>query len=374
MNNSAGRQYYDLAEKIKLYGKELGFADVGISNLDLEKDKKLFEQWLNKKFNADMEYMSANKSKRISPSELHLGTLTVITCRLNYFPENNNLENDFCNIQNGYISRYALGRDYHKVLKKKLKQLEVFIRGETENLGSRVFVDSAPVLEKALARKSGIGWLGKNSMLIDTNDGSFFFLGELFVNIPLPLCKSETKLRCGNCSACIKICPTNAIIAPYIIDSNKCISYQTIENKNSIPIEMRPLIGNRIYGCDDCQLICPWNKKIKTTQEKDFLPRAQFLSKKLNDLFLWTEEEFLKNTEGTAIRRIGYERWIRNTAVAIGNSEKEEKTLAILKSKAGKISSMVDEHIYWAIEQQSSIVPETGRLRKYLKKTGYFAF
>ncbi|MFA8342125.1 MAG: tRNA epoxyqueuosine(34) reductase QueG [Rhodothermaceae bacterium] len=374
MNDSADRQYYDLAEKIKLYGKELGFADIGISNLDLQKDKEFFEQWLNKKFNADMEYMSANKSKRTSPSELHPGTLSVITCRLNYFPANNNLENNFCNTQNGYISRYALGRDYHKVLKKKLKQLETFIRGETENLGSRFFVDSAPVLERALARKSGIGWLGKNSMLIDTNDGSFFFLGELFVNIPLPSCESETESQCGNCSACMKICPTTAIVSPYIIDSNKCISYQTIENKGSIPVEIRPLIGNRIYGCDDCQLICPWNKKTELTKEKDFLPREQFLNQSLNNLFLWTEEEFLKNTEGTAIRRIGYERWIRNIAVAIGNSEKKEGTSELLKSKLGKISSMVDEHIDWAIKQQSSILPKTERLRKYLKKIGYFTF
>jgi len=372
MNGFVDQQYCELAEKIKLHGKKLGFSAVGVSDVDLQNDKEVFEQWLNKKFNADMEYMSANKSKRTSPTELHSGTLRVITCRLNYFPENNNLKNDFCNPQNGYISRYALGRNYHKVLKKKLKQLEVFIKTEIKDLGSRFFVDSAPVLERALARKSGLGWIGKNSMLIDAADGSFFFLGELFVNFPLPVSKTETPMQCGGCTACIKICPVDAIVSPHIIDSNKCISYHTIENKGTIPVEIRPLLRNRIYGCDDCQLICPWNKKTATTSEPDFSPRKQFLNQKLTDLFLWTEKEFLNNTEGTAIRRIGYERWMRNIAVAIGNSEKNEKTIEILRSQIGKVSDLVDEHIEWAIYHKNYELEKTSRLKKYFKKINYF--
>lgn len=372
MNDLSDQFYFELAQKIKFWGEEIGFSEIGISDVDLQFDKKFLDEWLDKNYNAGMEYMSANKEKRSSPEKLHPGTLRVITCRLNYFPENNNLQNDFIDPEKGYISRYALGRDYHKVLKKKLKQLEALLKSEFKNLNSRFFVDSAPVLERTLARKSGIGWLGKNSMLIDSSDGSFFFLGELFVNIPLPVTQNKVELQCGNCSACVKICPTDAIVEPYVIDSSKCISYHTIENKGIIPEEIRPLIGNRIYGCDDCQLVCPWNKEPEITKEPDFFPREYFVNKDLSELFLWTEEDFLKKTEGTAIRRIGYERWIRNIAVAIGNTDKDEKTIKLLKSRIGQISPLVDEHINWAIKHLPDEISKTERLKNYLKTCNYF--
>lgn len=250
-----------------------------------------------------------------------------------------------------YISRYALGRDYHKLLRQRLQKLAAKISASIPTTGYRVFVDSAPVLEKSLAAKAGLGWIGKNTLVINRHAGSWFFLGEIYTDIPLPI-DAATSSHCGSCSACIKICPTQAIIAPYQLDARRCISYLTIENKGAIPEELRPLMGNRIFGCDDCQLICPWNRYANFSAEKDFKPRHNLGTAELIDLFLWSEEEFLQKTEGSAIRRAGYIGWLRNIAIALGNAPYDHKILIALKERAAYPSPLVQEHILWAITNQ----------------------
>ena len=302
-----------------------------------------------------MDYMQRHASLRLKPSTLHEGTISIISVRMNYLPEKHaepwSVINDG---QLAYISRYALGRDYHKLMRKRLQRLADKIQKEVGQFGYRAFVDSAPVLEKATAEKAGLGWIGKHSNLLSRDAGSWFFLGELYTDLPLTDDSTDTQQNhCGNCTACIDICPTRAIVEPYIVDARKCISYLTIELRTSIPVELRPLMGNRIYGCDDCQLVCPWNKFLQHTAENDFKPRDNLDSPELVSLFSWSEDEFLKRTEGSAIRRIGYECWLRNIAVAMGNAPADEELIDALKNRREHPSEMVREHVEWALSQQA---------------------
>lgn len=341
-----------LAKQIKIWGETLGFQKIGISDIDLSSAEAQLIQWLEKNFHADMHYMEKHGTKRSRPNELKPGTLRIISVRMDYYPEP--AQEPWSVINNadlGYVSRYALGRDYHKVMRKKLKKLALLIEGYTPELEYRVFVDSAPVLEKAIAEKAGLGWIGKHSNLLSREAGSWFFLGEIYINLPLPV-DNDVSSHCGKCTACIDDCPTKAIVAPYQVDANRCISYLTIENKKSIPVEFRKAMGNRIYGCDDCQLVCPWNKFSKPTTEDDYSVRHSLDNENLLTLFLWDEATFLTNTEGSPIRRIGYTSWIRNIAVALGNAPKSDNLMKALIAKRNTLGTMVDEHINWAIEQQ----------------------
>ncbi len=344
-----------LAERIKHWGHGLGFQQVGITDTDLSQAETHLDNWLGKNFHGTMGYMQYHGLKRSRPALLHPGTHRVISVRMDYLPEsgkamNNCLENPI----SAYISRYALGRDYHKLMRNRLQKLADLIHAEIGDFGYRAFVDSAPVLEKALAEKAGLGWIGKHSNLINRKAGSWFFLGEIYTDLPLPIDKPATE-HCGDCRACLDICPTQAIVAPYEVDARRCISYLTIELHGSIPEGLRPLIGNRIYGCDDCQLVCPWNRFAKLTSEKDFNPRHHLDTQELLDVFAWTEEEFLAKTEGSAIRRIGYQRWLRNIAVALGNAPTSESIVEALKTKLLYPSELVQEHVKWALDQQMQL-------------------
>jgi epoxyqueuosine reductase len=298
-----------------------------------------------------MDYMQRHGSKRSRPDELVPGTLRVISVRMDYLPEAQDAAMQLLDDESrAYVSRYALGRDYHKVLRKRLQTLAHRIEKRIGDFGYRVFVDSAPVLEKALAEKAGIGWIGKHTNVINRDHGSWFFLGELYTDLPLPVDQAEQS-HCGSCTACIDICPTRAIVAPYSLDARRCISYLTIELKESIPVEFRKAIGNRIYGCDDCQIFCPWNKFARPTAEADFAPRHGLESAELTELFSWDEETWLRKTEGSAIRRIGYERWLRNLAVALGNAKTTHEVVGALNTRQHDSSDLVAEHVRWALAQ-----------------------
>ena len=336
---------------IQGWSEELGFDGIGVAGIDINEDEKHLNEWLKNKFHGSMNYMEKHGLKRSRPDQLLPGTIRVISLKIHYFSRDakkaqNLLENDGI----GYISSYALGFDYHKTIRNKLKILIGKIREFSKLQGQNYFVDTAPVLERALARNAGLGWIGKNTNLIDKSNGSWFFLAEVFTDIPLPLDR-HSKNHCGSCTACIDICPTQAIVGPYQLDARKCISYLTIENKESIPIGMRKSIGNRIFGCDDCQTICPWNKFAKTVNEQDFLPKTNLLNQPLERLFLWSEMEWKKNTQETALQRSGYSGWLRNIAVALGNTKTTERALSALKSRANEKSAMVREHVVWALEQ-----------------------
>jgi len=351
MPNLPQSELIQLANHIKKWGKELGFQQVGISDIDLEKHKPRLLQWLEKGYHGSMAFMNAHGAKRYRPDLLVPGTVRIISVRMNYLPPDAQFAKTLKQKQKAYISRYAHGRDYHKVVRNKLKKLGQKIQTHFSDTEFRPFVDSAPVLEHAIAEKAGIGWTGKHSLTINPEAGSWFFLGELFINLPLPVDQPITE-KCGSCNACLTICPTQAIVAPYQVDARRCISYQTIENDNEIPESIRPLMGNRIYGCDDCQLICPWNRYAQLTDEADFHTRESLKSPDLLTLLAWDETTFLKNTEGSAIRRIGYEKWQRNIAVALGNAEYCADTVRALKAKLADCSTLVAEHIQWSIEQQ----------------------
>lgn len=339
-----------LANKIKVWGLELGFQQVGITNTELNEDAAHLRKWLNKNYHGDMEYMSKHADLRANPKKLLPKTLSVISLSMNYLPPDTETIKILDHSSTAYISRYALGRDYHKLIRRRIKKLANRIVEYGKKNSFRPFVDSAPVLERALAQKAGLGWAGKNTMLISPSKGSWFFLGELFTSLKLPIDKPMKKNHCGSCTACLDVCPTKAFIGPNQLDARKCISYLTIEHKGSIPTELRKPIGNRVFGCDDCQLICPWNKFAKPTDEKDFLPRHGLDQEKLIDLFEWTPEEFDKKTLGSPIRRIGYERWLRNLAVGLGNGENNKKIRISLRGRLG-FSDLLDEHIYWALNQ-----------------------
>ena len=332
---------------------ELGFQQTGITDIELSQAESRLADWLRAGFHGAMDYMERHGSKRSRPDELVPGTLRVISVRMDYLPEPQDAaKRRLDDGSSAYISRYALGRDYHKLLRGRLRALARRIEENIGKFGYRVFVDSAPVLEKALAEKAGIGWVGKHTNVIDRDSGSWFFLGELYTDLPLPIDAAEES-HCGTCTACIDVCPTKAIVAPYSLDARRCISYLTIENKNAIPVEFRKDIGNRIYGCDDCQLFCPWNKFTKPTGEKDFAPRHGLDTAQLTDLFLWSEDTWLEKTEGSAIRRIGFERWLRNIAVALGNADKTPEVIAALAARRQDDSPMIAEHVEWALEQHA---------------------
>jgi len=340
-----------LVADIRRWGIELGFQQVGIADIDLSQAEHRLSQWLGKGFHGEMSYMAVHGQKRSRPAQLVNNTVSVITARMDYLPEETaSPETLLDHPTKAYVSRYALGRDYHKVLRSRLKRLAAKIEAAIGPFGHRVFVDSAPVLEKPLAEKAGLGWIGKHTNLINREAGSWFFLGELYVDIPLPGDVQETS-HCGSCSACIDVCPTAAIVGPYELDARRCISYLTIELKGPIPIEFRKQIGNRIYGCDDCQIFCPWNKFARPTAEGDFAPRHNLASADLVELFSWTEEEWLERTEGSAIRRIGYERWLRNIAIALGNAESSADVIAALESRLHGDSTLIRDHVQWALAQ-----------------------
>jgi epoxyqueuosine reductase len=342
--------FANLAQSIKTWGQTLGFGQIGITDVDLSAYEGRFLAWLAKGFHGQMQYMDAHGTKRYRPDELIPGTIRIISARMDYLPADTDIPKILQNPHKGYISRYALGRDYHRLIRKRLTELALKISAETQSLGFRAFTDSAPVLEKPLAEKAGLGWIGKHTNLINRHAGSWFFLGEIFTDIPLPIDQPVSQ-HCGSCSACITICPTQAILGPYELDARRCISYLTIELRESIPVELRPMMGNRIYGCDDCQLVCPWNRYAKPTGEKDFQPRHQLANSDLIDLFAWTEADFLKKTEGSAIRRIGYECWLRNIAVALGNAMPDPRIQQALQSRLDFPSALVKEHVMWALDQ-----------------------
>jgi epoxyqueuosine reductase len=345
--------YAALAHRIKTWGHELGFQQVGITDTDLAEAEAHLNDWLADDLHGEMDYMARHGSKRSRPGELVPGTLRVISVRLDYLPPDDDPETQLADPAAAFISRYALGRDYHKVLRSRLQGLANRIQGEVGEFGYRAFVDSAPVLEKPLAEKAGLGWIGKHSNLINRDAGSWFFLGELYTDLPLPV-DTPADSHCGTCSACIDICPTRAIIAPYRVDARRCISYLTIELHGAIPEELRAGLGNRIYGCDDCQQVCPWNRFATPTAETDFLPRHGLDNATLVELFGWDEASFLARTEGSAIRRIGWQRWLRNIAVALGNGNHGDPDIvAALRSRLDHPSELVREHVYWALARHT---------------------
>lgn len=343
-----------LSEQIKAWGKQLGFQQVGITDTDLSAYETKVNEWLAKAYHGTMSYMEHHGTKRMRPAELIPGTIRIISVRMDYLPPNTDAPRLLKTPQKGYISRYALGRDYHKVMRKRLEKLAQQIENVAAPLGYRAFCDSAPVLEKPIAEKANLGWIGKHTNLINKKAGSWFFLGEIYTNLPLSIDVEKATSHCGSCTACINICPTAAIVAPYQLDARRCISYLTIESAEPIPLALRPLLGNRIYGCDDCQLVCPWNKFAKYTEEQDFLPRHGLIAPELLDLFSWSEKEFLQKTEGSAMRRIGHEKWLRNIAVALGNAPFDEDIVSALQLKLQDetVSAMVKEHITWALAAQ----------------------
>lgn len=347
-----------LAFSIKAWGKELGFADVRIADVDLSGAEPGLLAWLQAGHHGQMDYMAAHGIKRARPAELMPGTVRVITARMNYLPEDGGEDwrareaARLADPAHATISIYARGRDYHKVLRARLQRLAERIAGEIGPFGYRVFTDSAPVMEAALAAKSGLGWRGKHTLLLNREAGSMFFLGEILTDLPLPA-DAPAGGHCGRCSACIDVCPTQAILGPYRLDARRCISYLTIELKGSIPLELRPLIGNRVFGCDDCQLVCPWNKYAQRAGLPDFDVRNGLDEAVLADLFAWSEEEFERRTAGSAIRRIGHERWLRNIAVGLGNAAAglrgDARIVAALQSRAAHPSELVREHVGWAL-------------------------
>ena len=354
-SNTANKyQHLDLqqlAHDIKSRARALGFQSVGISNTELNEAESHLMNWLDAGYQGEMEYMQRHGFKRSRPAELEPGTASVISTTFNYWPESGQLcQTILDDPAKAYISRYALGRDYHKVLRKRLQTLADEIQQQIGEFGYRVFTDSAPVLEKALAEQAGLGWIGKHTNLITEQTGSWFFIGEIYTDLPLPT-DTTAKNHCGTCQACIDACPTRAIVAPYKLDARLCISYLTIELRGSIPVELRSQIGNRIYGCDDCQIVCPWNRFATHTKEKDFLPRHKLDHISLIELFAWSEQEFLEKTQGSAIRRIGYDCWLRNIAVALGNVPTNNIVISALQSRLSDSSPMVKEHIEWAIQQ-----------------------
>lgn len=339
-----------LANDIKQWGIALGFQQVTIADVDMEQYRPYLESWLRNHYHGDMSYMERHAQMRLEPAQLVPDTLRAICVRMDYALTTRSAIDELKTPEKAYISRYARGRDYHKLIRKRLQKLADQISEAIGPFGYRAFVDSAPVLERALAEKSGMGWIGKNTMLINTKAGSWFFLAELFTDLALPVDPPSSD-HCGTCTACLDICPTQAFVAPNVLDARRCISYLTIELRTSIPEELRPLMGNRIFGCDDCQLVCPWNKFTRLSAEQDFAPRHGLDDASLLQLFLWDEEEFLRATEGSAIRRIGFECWLRNLAVALGNAPFSLEIISALRARQTHPSALVREHVEWALRQ-----------------------
>jgi epoxyqueuosine reductase len=341
-----------LSSRIKGWGRELGFQAVGITDADLSAAEPRLIEWLDRGWHGEMQYMARHGTLRARPGELKPGTLRVISCRMDYLsdePAGVPTPSEFA-----YVANYARGRDYHKVVRDRLQKLCERITAEVGEFGYRVFTDSAPVMEVELAARAGIGWRGKHTLLLSRDAGSWFFLGEVYCDIPLPVDAPATE-HCGTCQRCIDVCPTQAIRGPYQLDARRCISYLTIEHKSAIPEELRPLMGNRIYGCDDCQLVCPWNRFAQSTDEGDFRTRNGLDSATLVELFGWTEAEFDERLRGSPIRRIGHERWLRNIAVALGNAPGFLHVVAALRSRADHPSAIVREHVHWALSRHASL-------------------
>ena len=361
--------YQHLCEHIQNWAQELGFSQVGIAEADLSNEKKHLQSWLDNHFHGSMEWMRTHSDLRLNPDLLHPDTIRSICVRLNYLPPETEQIKILKSPEKAYISRYSLGRDYHKLIRKRLAKLADKISDycEKHNItpapNQRPFVDSAPVLERPLAQSAGLGWVGKHTLLINEHEGSWFFLGEIYTNLPLPFNTINPENKCGDCSACLKVCPTDAFPEPYVLDARRCISYLTIENKGAIPEEFREPMGNRVFGCDDCQAICPWNKFAHHTNEQDFHPRHELNSSDLITLFKWKEEEFLEKTAGSPIRRIGYELWLRNLSIGLGNAPSDESIIhALEEAKRGALSDLVLEHVDWALHQQR--LPNRKRKRK----------
>ena len=348
--------YSALTRSIRGWARELGFSGIGISGISLDEAERHLLHWLDKGYHGDMDYMAAHGTKRTRPDDLLPGTLSVISARLPYWPANARDANEvLADPSLGYVSRYALGRDYHKILRDRLQKLASRIEAACLEIGLgplryRVFTDSAPVMEVALAAQTTLGWRGKHTLLLNREAGSYFFLGEIYLGMPLEA-EEPASAHCGTCTACLDACPTRAFVAPFVLDARRCISYLTIEHKGSIPVELRPLMGNRIYGCDDCQLVCPWNRDAPHAALPDFDPRHGLDSVSLVELFSWDEDTFLKRMEGSAIRRIGHERWLRNIAIALGNASSTPETLNALNERRSHASELVREHVEWALSR-----------------------
>lgn len=349
--SSAPLDLLALTASIREWAAQLGFQQVGITDIDLTEDALRLDAYLAAGYHGEMEYMASHGTMRSRPDELVPGTLRVISVRMDYLPEDTQMAQMLAQPEQAYVSRYALGRDYHKLIRKRLQQLAEKISQEIGPFGHRAFVDSAPVLEKPLARKAGLGWVGKNTLILNRKAGSWFFLGELLVDLPLPIDQPNDRDHCGKCTACLQVCPTQAFVGDRVLDARRCISYLTIELKGPIPEDLRPLIGNRVFGCDDCQLVCPWNRFAKPTQEDDFQPRHRLDNSSLVELFMWTEDEFLARTLGSPIRRTGYERWLRNLAIGLGNAPSTIPVLEALKARLEHPSELVREHVRWALQQ-----------------------
>ena len=343
----------DLARVVKQKAFDLGFQKLGVSDTNLDSDRAHLDRWLALKRHGDMDYMARHGSMRTTPQELLPGTVRVITARMDYLPQSGSeAERTLTQPDRAYIARYALGRDYHKLMRRRLKRLAEWLRSQVGDSSYRVLVDSAPVMERALARNAGLGWIGKHTNLLDRQAGSWFLLGEIYTDLPLP-CDHAVTEHCGSCRACIDVCPTRAIVGPYELDARRCISYLTIEQRGSIPIELRQKIGNRIFGCDDCQLVCPWNRYASLTNEDDFKPRHGLDSAPLCDLFAWSEAEWSEKTTGSALRRCGYEGWRRNIAVALGNAPGTPDVIAALEAARNDPSTLVRDHVAWALAQHA---------------------
>jgi epoxyqueuosine reductase len=346
--------FTQLAFDIKHWGQSLGFQQVGITDIDLTTAEERLQVWLAKGFHGSMTYMAKHGSKRTRPAELLPGTIRIISVRMDYLPADAKMAATLKDKTKAYVSRYAVGRDYHKLIRKRLLQFAKKIETAVGHFGYRAFADSAPVMEKPIAEKAGLGWMGKHTLILNRQAGSWFFLGELYTDLPLPIDQPISN-HCGSCTACLDICPTQAFVGPYQLDARRCISYLTIENKAAIPEALRSKMGNRVFGCDDCQLICPWNRFAKPTQEKDFQPRHGLTDIQLTEIFAWREEEYLRKTEGSALRRIGYEGWLRNIAVALGNAPSSAEIIAALKSRLDYPSELVREHVTWALKQHHAV-------------------
>ncbi|MCP4597438.1 tRNA epoxyqueuosine(34) reductase QueG [Neptuniibacter sp.] len=348
-----------LTENIKQWAEELGFQQCGITDCDLSSEEPNYKKWLEQNFHGEMGYLNNHLDKRFSADNLVPGAQRIICVRMDYLPPDTQVIKNLENPDKAYISRYTLGRDYHKLIRKRLTQLGKRIDEATGDRVFRAFVDSAPILERPLAEKAGIGWRGKHTLILNREAGSMFFLGELFIDLPLPIDPPEAENHCGSCTACLDICPTNAFPKPHVLDAKRCISYLTIELDGSIPEEFRPLMGNRIFGCDDCQLICPWNRFSQFTAEDDFHPRQNLDKATLLELFQWSEQEFLKKTEGSAIRRTGHIGWLRNIAIALGNGSGGDDVEKALIEKSEHDSEVVREHAIWALNALHSKVPSS---------------
>jgi epoxyqueuosine reductase len=346
-----------LARDIKAWGREAGFQAVGIADADLAAAEPRLLEWLSRGWHGEMEYMARHGALRARPAALRPGTLRVISCRMDYAHDVS--QQLPARSEAAYIARYARGRDYHKVVRARLQRLSERIEAAAGPFGYRVFSDSAPVMEVELAARAGLGWRGKHTLLLSRDAGSWFFLGEIYCDLPLPPDAAEAE-HCGSCTRCIDVCPTGAIRAPFQLDARRCISYLTIEHRSAIPEEQRPLIGNRVYGCDDCQIACPWNSFARPSAEDDFQPRHGLDAASLVELFGWSEAQFDERMRGSPIRRIGYERWLRNLAVGLGNAPGSPQVLAALRARADYPSALVREHVGWALSMHGEKARHAG--------------